>query len=204
MRPVTGPRRHAPATERNREPIASVLREVLPQHGTVLEIASGSGEHAAWFARGLPGARWRPSDPNAQARASIAARREAEGPANLLEPAALDAADPDGWPGEPFDAIVCINMIHIAPWAAAQGLMAGAQRRLAPGGLLYLYGPYREAGVPTAPSNEAFNGWLKAQDPAWGLRALEDVRALAAAHGLGFVERVAMPANNISVWFEKG
>ena len=194
----------SPAAQRNREPILEVLRARLPERARVLEIAAGGGEHAVWFARGLPGVTWRPTDPRPEALASIAARREAEGPPNLLEPLPLDASAPEQWPDERADAIVCINMIHIAPWAAAEGLMRGAGRMLPPGGLLFLYGPYREAGVPTAPSNEEFDGWLKAQDPAWGLRDLDAVTTLAATHGLRFMERVGMPANNISVWFERG
>ena len=193
----------SPAASRNRAPILRVLRQRLHAGDAVLEIASGSGEHAAWFAEALPGVTWRPTDPRAEALASIAARQAAAGLPNLLAPLPLDAAAPERWPDQRPDAIVCINMIHIAPWAAAEGLMRGAGERLAAGGLLYLYGPFREAGVPTAPSNEAFDAWLKEQDPAWGLRELETVTALAARHGLAFVERIAMPANNISVWFER-
>jgi SAM-dependent methyltransferase len=180
-----------------------VLRARLPQGARVLEVASGSGEHAVWFAERLPGAAWRPTDRDDAALASIAARRAAEGPPNLLEPVRLDASDAASWPAEAFDAVACINVIHIAPWEAAEGLMRGAAAVLAAGGLLYLYGPYREGGVHTAPSNASFDESLRARDPSWGVRDLEAVVALAEANGLRFVERVAMPANNLSLWFEK-
>ena len=194
----------SPASGRNREPILAVLRRHLPAEGLVLEVASGAGEHAMWFAAALPGLTWRPTDPDAQARASIAAwRAEAKLP-NLLPPLALDASAPDSWPVEKADAVVAINMTHIAPWAATEGLMAGAGRILAPGGTLYLYGPYREVGVVTAPSNTAFDLDLKRHHPEWGLRLAEEVIALAATHGLRLVERVPMPANNLSLVFRKG
>jgi SAM-dependent methyltransferase len=135
--------------------------------------------------------------------ASIAARREAEGSPNLLEPVKLDASDAVSWPAETFDAVVCINMIHIAPWAAAEGLMRGATAVLPAGGLLYLYGPYREGGEHTAPSNAAFDESLRARDPSWGVRDLEEVAALAERSGLAFEERIGMPANNLSLWFRK-
>jgi hypothetical protein len=137
------------------------------------------------------------------ARASIAAWRDEAGLPNLAAPLALDAADLSTWPTESVDAVVCINMIHISPWAAAEGLMAGAGRLLPAGGKLFLYGPYLEADVPTAPSNLAFDDSLKSRDPAWGLRDLADVAALARASGLAFAERIAMPANNLIVVFEK-
>ena len=168
-----------------------------------MEIAAGSGEHAVWLSRALPGLSWRPTDPDPDALASIAAWRAAEGPPNLLEPLALNALEPDAWPVDQADAIVCINMIHISPWAATQGLMAGAGRILPVGGLLYLYGPYREAGRSTAPSNEAFDASLKARNPAWGLRLTDDVAVLAAARGLALTDRIEMPANNLSLVFER-
>lgn len=196
--------RSSPATLRNREPLLAVLRGWLPAEARVLEIASGAGEHAVFFAGAMPGVTWRPTDPDPEARASIAAWRTATALANLAAPIALDAADPALWLSDPIDAIVCINMIHIAPWTAAQGLMAGAGRLLGAGGLLILYGPYLEADTPTAPSNLAFDESLKARDPAWGLRRLEDVAALAARHGLVLAERIAMPANNLSLRFVKG
>ncbi|MDB5424567.1 MAG: hypothetical protein JWQ29_1983 [Phenylobacterium sp.] len=195
--------RISPSTARNREPILAVLAARLPQGARVLEIASGAGEHAVFIAGALTHLRWRPSDPDPEARASIAAWRAHSGLANLEAPLALDAANASTWPEAPVDAIVCINMIHISPWAAAEGLMAGAGRLLAPGGKLFLYGPYIEAGVATAPSNLAFDQSLRARNPAWGLRDLADVQALAAANGLAFAERIVMPANNLTVAFEK-
>lgn len=193
----------SPAAVRNTGPILTILRAHLPARGRVLEIAAGSGQHALAFSTALPGLDWTPSDPGAEARASIAAWRAAQGPSNLAPPLALDALDPTTWPAGPFDALVCINMIHISPWAATQGLMTLAGRALAPGGLLYLYGPYREAGVETAPSNLAFDADLKRRDPAWGLRDVADVAALAQDHGLARTLRVAMPANNLSLLFRR-
>jgi cyclopropane fatty-acyl-phospholipid synthase-like methyltransferase len=196
-------RRSSASTARNRQPILEVLAARLPISARVLEIASGAGEHAMFLAEALPGLRWQPSDSDPEARASIAAWRAEAGLANLAAPLAIDAADLATWPTEPVDAIVCINMIHISPWAAAQGLMAGAGRLLTAGGRLFLYGPYIEADVPTAPSNLAFDESLKSRNPAWGLRDLADVAALAAESGLAFAERIAMPANNLVVVFEK-
>lgn len=196
-------KRHAPAAERNRAPIAAVLSEVLPGSGTVLEVASGTGEHSAWFAALFPALRWQPSDPDPEALASIRAWRADAGLDNLLEPVLLDAsAEP--WPVASADAILCVNMVHISPWAATEGLMRGAGRLLPPGGPLILYGPYRRAGVATAPSNEAFDRSLKSRDPRWGLRDLEAVSAEAAANGLGFECLHEMPANNVTVVFRKG
>jgi len=194
----------APATLRNREPIRDVLRDWLPAKGEVLEIAAGTGEHALYLAAAFPGLTWTPTDPDAGARGSIEAWRRAEGSPNLQPPLALDAADPASWPVTKADAMLCINMIHISPWTSTLGLMRGAGRVLTTGGVLYLYGPYREAGVETAPSNEAFDMDLKRRNPAWGLRDLEAVKALTAEHGLELAARVAMPANNLSVVFRKG
>jgi SAM-dependent methyltransferase len=193
----------SPATARNRDPILAVLKPRMPAGGLVLEIAAGAGEHAVHLAAAFPGLEWRPTDPDPEARDSIAAWRETAGLANLLEPLALDAADPDAWPVERADVVVCINMVHISPWAATEGLMAGAGRVLEPGGMLYLYGPYFEDAVETAPSNLAFDESLKARNPAWGVRRLEAVRALATRHGLELAERIAMPANNLSLIFRK-
>lgn len=190
----------APAVARNRDAILEVLRPRLPATGLVLEIASGTGEHVAHFARALPHLMWQPSDPAPQARASIAAWSAAEGRSNIRPPLALDAAAID-WPLAQADAIICINMIHISPWEATLGLMRGAGRLLPPGGLLYLYGPFRRAGVPTAPSNEAFDADLRQRDSRWGLRELEAVAACAAVHHLALDEVVDMPANNLSVTF---
>lgn len=192
----------APATERNRAPILAVLRDVLPASGTVLEVASGTGEHVVHFARALPHLVWQPSDPQNVLHASIAAWVADVGVANVLEPLALDASAAD-WPVSSADAIICINMIHISPWAATEGLMAGAERLLPSGGVLYLYGPYRRADVITAPSNEAFDADLKRRNAAWGLRDLESTEDLAGAHGLTLDRIVEMPANNLSVVFRK-
>jgi len=193
-------KRSAPATERNRAPIAAVLREVLPERGTLLEIASGTGEHAVYFAGLFPRLLWQPTDPDPEALESIRAWRAEAGPANLLEPLRLDAAE-EPWPIASADAILCVNMVHISPWSATEGLMRGAGRLLAPGAPMTLYGPYRRAGVPTAASNEAFDASLRARNPEWGLRDLEVVEAEAARHGLR-LERVAeMPANNLTVVF---
>lgn len=192
----------APAVARNRDPILAVLRRVLPMRGLVLEIASGTGEHAVHFAAALPGITWQPTDRDTDALRSIAAWRASTGLPNVLAPLELDVASP-AWPGERADALVCINMIHISPWRAAEALMAGAGRMLPSGGVLFLYGPFKEGGRHTAPSNEAFDASLRARDPEWGVRDLDDVRRLATSHGLDFVERVAMPTNNLSVVFAR-
>jgi SAM-dependent methyltransferase len=195
--------RVSPSTARNKGPILEVLRRTLPARGLVLEIAAGAGEHAVHNAAALPGLQWRPTDPDPEALASIAAWREHAALPNLLEPLQLDASAPDSWPVDRADAIVNINMLHISPWSATQGLMTGAGRILAPGGVLFLYGPYLEADVATAPSNEAFDQSLRGRNPAWGIRRLDEVTALAARHGLELAERVAMPANNLSVVFRR-
>ncbi|WP_322062516.1 DUF938 domain-containing protein [Paraburkholderia sp. J63] len=192
----------APAAARNAAPILEVLRGALPARGTVLEIASGTGQHAAHFAAALPGIEWQPSDADPRARASIAAWRAHTGLANLREPLDLDVRR-EPWPVDAVDAIVCINMIHIAPWEAAVALMKGAGARIAAGNALVLYGPYRRGGAHTAPSNEAFDADLRARDPSWGVRDLEAVEALAQAEGLVCEAVVPMPANNFSVVFRK-
>ena len=192
----------APAVARNRAPILAVLERVLPGQGLVLEVASGSGEHAAHFARAMPRLRWQPSDPDPRARASIAAFCAEAGLPNLLPPLALDAAAAR-WPIEAADAVLCINMIHIAPWSAARGLMAGAARLLSPEAVLFLYGPYKEAGRHTAASNDAFDADLRARDSRWGVRDLEEVAALARRHGFAHEESVVMPANNLSLVFRR-
>ena len=192
----------SPSVARNRDPILLVLRRVLPGRGTVLEVASGTGEHAAHFAAALPHLTWQPTDMDEDARRSVAAHRELVGLPNLLPPLALDVRAPV-WPVAHADALVAINMIHISPWTAAEGLMAGAARVLPPRGVLYLYGPYKENGEHTAPTNAAFDASLRARDPAWGVRDIADVRALAGAAGLDLVERVTMPANNLSLVFRK-
>ncbi|KQO70750.1 SAM-dependent methyltransferase [Methylobacterium sp. Leaf87] len=193
---------YAPAVPRNREPIGAALASVLPRFGTVLEVASGTGEHALHWAATFPHLIWQPSDPDPVARRSIVAHTRAAACANLRPPLDLDVSMPH-WPISRADAIVCINMIHIAPWAATPGLMAGAVRLLPPGGVLVLYGPFREHGVRLANSNAAFDADLRARDPAWGLRDLSAVTRAAEAHGLALSQHVAMPANNLFVVFRK-
>jgi SAM-dependent methyltransferase len=199
---MTDARRSAPHVARNAGPIADVLRETLPAEGLVLEVASGTGEHVLHFARAFPHVVWQPSDPDPAALRSIEAWRAEAGLANLLPALALDARAPD-WPVERTEAILCINMAHISPWAATAGLMRGAGRLLGEGAPLFLYGPFRRAGVETAPSNEAFDASLRARDPEWGLRNLEDVVADAESNGLRLDRVVEMPANNLSVVFRK-
>ncbi len=193
----------SPAAARNREPILEVLRAHMPARGRVLEIAAGSGEHAVAFAGALPGLEWTPSDPSAEARASIAAWSEAAGLPNLRPPLTLDMLDEASWPEGPFNAVVCINMIHISPWTATEGLMTLAGRVLSVGGLLATYGPYLEAYTPLAPSNAAFDESLRARNPDWGLRDRDEVAAAAKAEGLALTRRVAMPANNLMLLFRR-
>lgn len=195
-------KRHAPAAGRNREPIAAVLTEELPAAGLVLEVASGTGEHAVHFARTFPHLSWQPSDPDPAARDSIVTWREDEGLANLMPPLDLNAADP-AWPIERADAVLCINMAHISPLAATEGLVAGAARLLAPGAPLILYGPWLEADVETAPSNLAFDADLKARCPEWGMRQVEWLDGLAGAAGFRRTRRMAMPANNLTLVYRK-
>jgi hypothetical protein len=195
--------RVSPSVARNREPILSVLKPRLPNRGAVLEIAAGTGEHAAYLAAALPDILWRPTDPDPDALVSIAAWRDHAALANLLSPQLIDAADPDSWPSDQVDAMVNINMIHISPWSATEGLMTGAGRLLAPGAMLFLYGPYIEADVETVPSNLSFDLSLRSRNPAWGVRHLDDVSALGARHGLHLAERIAMPANNLALVFRK-
>ncbi len=193
---------HAPATERNREPIAAALREVLPASGTVLEVASGSGEHAVAFAELFAHLRWQPSDADPTALASICAWAQEAALPNLLEPVQLNAADGD-WPVESADALLCVNMVHISPWSATEGLMRGAGRVLGSGAPLILYGPYSRSGLPTAPSNEAFDKSLRARNPLWGLRLLDDLVGEAQLRGLRLEQVVEMPANNLTLVFRK-
>ena len=195
-------RRSAPHVARNVAPIVAVLRGVLPPRGLVLEVASGTGEHGLHFARAFPDLAFQPSDPDPLARASIEAWRVDSGVTNLLAPLALDAAAAE-WPVARADAILCINMAHISPWAATRGLLHGAGRLLAPGAPLYLYGPFRQAGVETAPSNEAFDESLKRRDTAWGLREVEAVAAAAEESDLSLDRIVPMPANNLSLIFRR-
>jgi len=193
--------RSAPAAARNREPIAEVLAEWLPTHGLILEIASGTGEHALAFANRFATFEWQPSDPDPLALASIEAWRR-DGPANLRPPLALDVALPD-WPVSRADAILCINMVHISPWASALGLLDGAARVLGPRTPLILYGPWIVDGVETAPSNLAFDADLRNRDKRWGLRLLSDFRVEAESRGLAFAEMRVMPANNVMLLFRR-
>jgi SAM-dependent methyltransferase len=218
--PMTDPfRLSSPAAERNRQPILEVLRRVLPPSGRALEIASGSGQHVSWFARHLHGWTWQPTECAAGSLASIAAwsvlgaadvaespaaAHATEGPLpNVLPPLLLDVCAAE-WPvAGAFDAITCANMIHASPPATLPGLMHGAGRHLAPGGLLVTYGPYVLDDEPLAPSNVEFDAWLKTRDPAWGIRRLADVVAQARGAGLVLRERVAMPANNLMLVFSR-
>lgn len=205
-------RRFAPATQRNREPILKVLRRVLPPTGTVLEVASGSGEHAIFFAPRLKPRLWQPSEAEAMLRESILAWMKEVPSNNLFPPIPLNVAE-SVWSIESpensqvnvseITAIVAINLIHISPFTATLGLMAGASRILPVGGILYLYGPYKRGGKHTAPSNESFDEMLQQQNPEWGVRNLEDVEAVALENGLSLLEIVEMPANNLSVVFRR-
>ena len=194
--------RHSAAAERNRAPILAVLERLLPNHGIALEIASGSGQHAAHFAAALPGWQWQPSDGDASSLASIDAW--CAGLANVRPALALDVMR-EPWSGvaERVDLIFCANLLHISPWPTCAALMRGAARHLAPDGLLVVYGPFIVDGVETAPSNVAFDADLRARNPAWGVRRLDDVANEAEAAGLGLREHEAMPANNRMVVFAK-
>ena len=193
--PAAGALRSAPAALRNREPIADVLADWLPPAGLMLEIASGTGEHAAYFAERFPELQWQPSDVHPDALGSIAAWRQETGRANLLRPVMLDAAS-GGWPVDRADAVLSINMVHISPWSSALGLIAGAARLLASGAPLILYGPWLRDDVPTAESNLAFDADLKRRDARWGLRRVEDFAA-AASEAFTLAEIRSMPANNL-------
>jgi SAM-dependent methyltransferase len=198
-------KQHAPATLRNRDAIAQVLARELPAQGRVLEIASGTGEHAAFFAERFPALEWQPSDPSGEALATIAAYRVDYPGGNLAGPVLLDAAAPEGWPVAAAEAIVCINMVHISPWEATLGLFAGAARLLdRHGGPLILYGPYLEQGVDTAPSNLEFDASLKARDGRWGLREAEALDRLAEMSGMARSARYGLPTNNIMLVYRPG
>lgn len=214
MNLVNDARQYAPATERNRQPILDILKRVLPPTGTVLEVASGTGQHAIYFAPQLQPRQWLPSEPDPILRASIIVW-ETDFPASNLHPPLILDVQQSIWPVEqpnlpltvsltefPITAIVNINMIHISPWSACLGLMAGANRILPSGGILYLYGPYQQNGQHTAPSNVSFDESLRASNPAWGVRHLEEVIAVAAAENLNLLEVIPMPANNLSVIFQ--
>jgi hypothetical protein len=195
-------RLYFPATARNRQPILDVLKQHLPERGLVLEVASGSGEHVVHLAQSCPGLTFQPSDPDPTHRGSIDAWIAVARLPNVRPAVQLDVTAPT-WPVAAADAVVCINMIHIAPWAAAVGLMHGAGRSLPAGGLLYLYGPYKRGGQHTAPSNAAFDASLRLQNPAWGVRDLEAVAELAAAQGFAAPIIIEMPANNLSLVLRK-
>ena len=202
MGPMADARQYSAPAERNCRPILDVLRQVLPASGLILEIASGSGQHAAFFAPQFPAHTWQPSDPDAAARDSIVAWAEAIKCPSLRSPVDLDAAA-GTWPIDQADAVVCINMVHISPWESALGLMRGAARVLPAGGVLYLYGPFRRAGQHTAPSNAAFDADLQARDARWGVRDVGEVATAAAAQGFGAPVIIPMPANNLSVVFRR-
>lgn len=198
--------RHAPATERNRAPILEVLQHHLPEDGAILEISSGTGQHASFFAPFFAPRQWLPSDVDEDNLASIAAWRGASSANNLLAPERIDVGASDWWQrpwlvNQMINAIVNINMIHIAPWACCEGLLRGSEKLLTAGGVLYLYGPFKQGGQHTAASNEAFDTHLKNQNPLWGVRNLESVIELAAQHGLEHRATIEMPANNLSVIF---
>ena len=193
---AAGARRSAPAALRNRQPIAEVLEEWLPERGLVLEIASGTGEHAVHFAERFPALDWQPSDVHPDALASIRAWRAECGLPNMREPLTIDASSP-AWPIEQADAVLSINMVHISPWASALGLLDGVARILPAGAPLILYGPWLKDDVPAAPTNMDFDADLKRRDPAWGLRRVEDFAAAADKRGLRLIETPAMPANNM-------
>ncbi|NVJ98940.1 MAG: DUF938 domain-containing protein [Alphaproteobacteria bacterium] len=199
-------RRHAPATARNRDPILALLKEHLPTEGSLLEVASGTGEHAAYFAPNFPGLDWQPTDIDESHLKSIAAwRAEAQSP-NLLAPLRFNVLE-DHWHfphlAKPLRAVMAANLIHISPFAVTEALIAGAGQIMAQDGTLFLYGPYKRDGKHTAPSNEAFDASLKSRDPAWGVRDMEEVVSLAATAGFGEPEVIAMPANNFSLIFKK-
>ena len=206
--PESPPSQYSPAAERNRAPILEVLHRILPDNGLALEIASGTGQHVAHFASNMPGWVWQPSDAQSDGFASIGAWCAQASVVNVREPVLLDVTAPR-WPTgsaefpDKFDAIFCANMLHIAPWATCAALMAGAAKYLSPEGALITYGPYLERGLPTSPGNVAFDESLRQRDPAWGIRALEDVAQQAALAGLRLRERVEMPANNLLLVFSR-
>ena len=195
-------KKYSPATIRNRDPILGVLENTLPVNGLVLEIASGSGEHAAYFAPRLQGLTWQPSAPNPESRASISSWAEETMSNNLLTPIDLDVLV-NPWPVPYADAIICINLLHISPWAVTKSLMAGAARTLRTGGVLYLYGPFKIDGEHTSMTNHAFHKSLKMRDAQWGIRDLAKVIFEAKTHGLRHTQRIQMPANNQSIIFER-
>jgi hypothetical protein len=199
---LTDGRLLSPSAERNKGPIAEVLARVLPESGTVLEIASGTGQHTVHFARAMPNLTWQPSEPDAECLRSIAGWLATESPPNVNAPVHLDVGS-HVWPVSSAAAIVCINMIHIAPWSATEALFRGSEQILSSGGILFLYGPYRRQGQHTSPSNEVFDRQLRARNPEWGVRNLEDAALLANAQSFELQDAYDMPANNLSVVFRK-
>jgi hypothetical protein len=202
IQPERDARRSAPAADRNKGPILDVLARVLPESGLACEIASGTGQHVVHFAAALPRLTWQPTELDARLHPSIAAWIAHTGLPNVLPPLHLDVCEE--WPLAKADAVLCINMIHIAPWAATLALLRGASRVLPARGVLFLYGPYRRFGAHTAPSNEAFDADLRATNPEWGLRDMETVVEIAAQEGLALIDVVPMPANNFSVVLRRG
>jgi hypothetical protein len=197
-----GDRLSWPAPERNKEPILAVLKDVLPETGTVLELAAGSGQHTAYFAGHFPNLTWQASEPEEEYRRSIQAWIQRDELTNAPPPLELDTRA-DAWPIDRFDAVLCCNMIHISPWESCTGLMAGVGRGLSPGGALIFYGPFSIGGEHSAESNREFDESLKSRDPSWGVRDMADVTALAADHGLAFDHKVEMPSNNLCVIYRK-
>ena len=192
----------SPSAERNKGPLADVLKRVLPDEGVVLEVSSGTGQHVVHFAREMPYLNWQPTERDEDSLRSIASWRAAEALPNVLDPVRLDVVD-QPWPISSAAAVICLNMIHIAPWVAAEALIRGAEAILAPGGILFLYGPFRRNGQHTAPSNEAFDRQLRTKNPDWGVRDLDDVARFAEEHGFDTPEIHEMPANNLSVVFRR-
>jgi SAM-dependent methyltransferase len=199
---LPGGRLVSPSAERNKGPIADVLKRVLPDRGLVLEVSSGTGQHVVHFARELAHLTWQPSERDDASLQSIAHWMAAEALPNIRAPLRLDVIDRP-WPVDSAVAVVCLNMIHIAPWQAAEALIRGAEATVSPDGILFLYGPYRRNGQHTSPSNAAFDEQLRSRDPEWGVRDLEDVARYAKAHGFGEPDVYEMPANNLSVVFRK-
>jgi SAM-dependent methyltransferase len=199
---LPGGRLVSPSAERNKEPVAAILRQVLPAQGLVLEVSSGTGQHVVYFAAQMPQLDWQPTEYDEESFVSIGHWLASESPPNVRPPLRLDVHD-EPWPVSAAAAVVCMNMIHIAPWSAAKALVAGAAAVLSTGGVLFLYGPYRRGGQHTSPSNAAFDEQLRARNPHWGVRDLEAVAELAAADGFGAPEIFEMPANNLSVVFRK-
>jgi hypothetical protein len=192
----------SPSADRNKEPILAAIRPRLPASGVVVEIASGTGQHIVHFAREVPGLTWQPTDADNELRAAAGERIRMAGLSNVRAPLPLDVLASD-WPAIAASAMVCINMLHVAPWAATEGLMKGAARLLQPGAPLFLYGAYKRGGRHTVPSNEAFDAGLRERNPEWGVRDLDDVERCAQQHGLALVDVVEMPANNLTVVFER-